>query len=152
MFYCSRSGFIQKQPLEVFYKNKFSKKFCKMHRKIPVQESLFNELVGQRHYTSACLLFCVIAFTKNTFEWFFCSHCCNIGSTLHVTGSLHWCIEVSVKHRWSMIKFFAKIVNSWELLTISAKSFIIYNWQWVLNTPLVLWKLFFNGLLIADWK
>ena len=36
----------QKQPPEVFYKKRYSQKFRKIDRKIPVPESLFNQKGG----------------------------------------------------------------------------------------------------------
>ena len=37
-------GFVQKQPLEVFCKKRYSLKFRKFHRKTPVMESLYNKV------------------------------------------------------------------------------------------------------------
>ena len=39
---------LQKQPPEVFYWNRCSQKFCKIRRKTPVSESLFNKVAGLR--------------------------------------------------------------------------------------------------------
>ena len=36
----------QKQPLELFCKKRFSKKFCKFQRKVSVLKSLFNRVAG----------------------------------------------------------------------------------------------------------
>ena len=41
----------QKQPPEVFYEKSCSRKSHKVHRKIPVPESLFNKVVGLRPAT-----------------------------------------------------------------------------------------------------
>ena len=42
---------LKKQPPEVLCKDRFSYKFCKLHRKTPVPESLFNKVVGVRPAT-----------------------------------------------------------------------------------------------------
>ena len=44
-------SFIQKHPLEVFCKKRCSWTFCKIHRKTPVPESLFNKVPGLRPTT-----------------------------------------------------------------------------------------------------
>ena len=36
---------IKKQPSKVFYKNSCSQNFCNIHRKTPVQESLFVKVI-----------------------------------------------------------------------------------------------------------
>ena len=41
----------QKQPPEVFCKKRCSQTFCKIHRKTPVSESLFNKDEGLRPAT-----------------------------------------------------------------------------------------------------
>ena len=38
-----RRGNRQKQPLEMFFEKRWSEKFCKIHRKKPVLEPLFNK-------------------------------------------------------------------------------------------------------------
>ena len=41
----------QKQPLQLFYKKRYSQKFCKFHRKTSVSKSLSNKVAGQETQT-----------------------------------------------------------------------------------------------------
>ena len=47
-FFLKLFFFCQKQPPETFYEKGCSQKFHKIHRKIPVPESLFNKIAGLR--------------------------------------------------------------------------------------------------------
>ena len=54
---------LQKQPLEMFCQKRCSLKFCRIHRKIRVPESLFNKVAGLRPQASVILL------KKRLFPW-----------------------------------------------------------------------------------
>ena len=62
----------QKQPLEVLFKKRFSEKFCKVHRKTPVQDSLATLL--KKRFWHRCFhvnfaKFLRILFLQNTSGW-----------------------------------------------------------------------------------